>query len=81
MAKGDYRSLEELSGWEDASAAVTHGDKVYVVSDGNIYEVDPVAQTYETLGEGVWDTRFLLVVNNKLIAIEASGFWYEIDLE
>jgi len=76
MSRGDYEELE--GNWSGTTAAAA-GDRIYSVTNGALFAIDPANPTTPWAQlEGTWDTIALVSCGASLLAFERSGSLYRI---
>jgi hypothetical protein len=73
-------SYQEIrSGWDNATAMASLGDKIYIIDNGTLYAVDAEGE-YTEVSSG-WSGATLLTVMNGSLWVIHSGTLYRVEPE
>ncbi len=76
---GEWKQVGGSGEWANTQACVGLGGKIFAISSGLVYRIDP-SGSWEQLGDSSgWEPRFLLGGLAKLYTLEGSGTVFEID--
>lgn len=76
---GEYQQVGGTGEWANAQACVGIGGRIWAISSGLVYCIEPTG-TWQQVGDSSgWEPRFLLGGLAKLYTLEGSGTVFEID--
>jgi outer membrane protein assembly factor BamB len=78
MGAGGYTAVGE-GGWKDLRCMAEAGGRLFMISSGTLYSVNPKDGTYEEIGGGGWDARAMVNLQGKLYVFSGDGALYKVD--